>query len=301
MANSTVFIILGATCTGKTSLAVDLCQRYTGEIISADSRQVYKYMDIGTGKFPVGLGVSPKEARIWGYDLVTPKEYFSVYDYAFLALPKMRNLLEEGKNVFVVGGTGLYVDVITRRVELSEAKPDFELRKILEMMPVEKLLSQATSLNPEVSLNESERRNKNRLIRLIEKSHQKNFPTPLPYLSDVRFIFLGLTAEREILYSRVDAWLEHIWKNGLLDEVKNLQSLGFDNSPKLHGLVYKSAVDFLEGRLTEKEAVQRAKFDLHAYVRRQQTYFKKNRDIQWFDISRDSFRQSIYNEVEKFL
>ena len=300
-----VYIILGPTCTGKTSLAIEFCKKCGGEIVSADSRQVYKYMDIGTGKLPVDLSIPVEKidkkwifdgVNIWGYDLVTPDKYFSAYDYAQFALPKIKDILGEDKGVFLVGGTGFYIDIVTGRKKPAGTKPDFELRKALETTPTKNLLTWLTSLNPE-KLEIIDTKNRARIIRAleIELRREKTNTTPLPYLQNIKFIFIGLTAPREVLYEKVDVWLENIWGNGLLDEVKNLLDMGFGNSPKLHGLVYKSAVDFLEKKISEDAAKQRAKFDLHAYVRRQQTWFKKNKEIEWFDITNEELSANVEN------
>lgn len=306
-AKNKVFVIVGPTCSGKTSLAVELCKKVGGEIVSFDSRQVCKHMDIGTGKLPINSNVSVKKddtkwvidgVTIWGYDLTTPDEYFSAYDYALFALKKIRSLLEEGKNVFLVGGTGFYLDVLTQKRKLSGTKPNFELRKSLENLSTEDLLKQLMSLNPE-RMRTLDQSNRARIIRALEvELGEKNYATPLPYLSNVDFKFIGLTAPRDFLYARVDTWLDTIWENGLVDEVINLQKMGFGDSPKLSGLVYKSVLAFLKKDEDEKEATQKAKFDLHAYVRRQQTYFKKSEEIKWFDVSQDSFKQNVYNEID---
>lgn len=307
----TIFVIVGPTSTGKTRLALELCKKHGGEIVSADSRQVYKHMDIGTGKVPLTSNVSITKGsekwiidgvNVWGYDLIDPDAYFSAYDYGRFALPKIRKLQEQGKPVFVVGGTGFYIDVLTNRRKLAGAKPDFELRKSLETTPTKNLLTWLTSLNPD-KVSTIDTKNRARIIRALELelAKEKKRVTPLPYLDDVNFVFFGLVAGRSYLYHRVDSWAEAIWSNGLLDETQRLLDKGFGNTPRLNGLVYKTVVDFLARRLDKKAALQRIKFDLHAYIRRQQTYFKKNGSIRWFNIEEDRFEQSIYNETSKFL
>src|SRR4030042_4789177 len=138
---SKVYIILGPTSSGKTSLAVNLCKKFNGEIISADSRQVYKNMDIGTGKLPINSNATVVKGdekwtidgvNIWGYDLTTPDKFFSGYDFALFALNKAAELLKAEKTVFLVGGTGFYIDLFTGNVKPSTIKPNFEMRKELE-------------------------------------------------------------------------------------------------------------------------------------------------------------------------
>lgn len=303
-----IFAIVGPTSTGKTSLSVELCKKLDGEIISADSRQVYKHMDVGTGKLPLGSSTKIQkgdgfwdfgDVRVWGYDLITPDQYFSSYDYAKYALGKSADLLNKGKNVFLVGGTGFYVDAVTGRIDLNNnVKPDFELRSQLEKMPLEELRGLLTSLNLE-AFEKIDENNPVRLIRAIEKEKAKKIAaTSLPR-PDTEFIYIGLTGPRDFLYQRVDSWAEEIWQKGLIPETEKLLAMDFGSYPPLRGLVYKSAVSFIKKEIGETDAVQRIRFDLHAYIRRQQTWFKKNQNIKWFDISNDSHRESVYNFIRE--
>ena len=177
--NKKIVVILGPTSTGKTSLAIDLCKKFNGEIVSSDSRQVCKYMDVGTGKFPASASTNTSiqkldkkwivnDVIIWGYDLTLPGEYFTAYDYAKFSLTKIRELHEDGKRVFLVGGTGFYIDVVTARVKLAGERPDLERRKSLETMPTKNLLVWLTSLNSDV-VKEIDTKNRIRIIRALER------------------------------------------------------------------------------------------------------------------------------------
>lgn len=302
-----LFILVGPTSSGKTSLAIKLCKKFNGEIISADSRQLCKFMDIGTGKLPIKSDVKVKKndnfwvvdgVNIWGYDLVTPDKFFSGYDFALFGLQKSCELMESGKNVFLVGGTGLYIDLFTGEIRPSGTSPNEKLRSLLESLSLEKLQTMLKT----VSLEDYEKidlNNKVRLIRAIEKKiSSKSNNTPLPYLEDVDFVYIGLTGSRELLYDRSDKWVDFIWKNGLVEEVKGLIEMGYANSHKMKGLVYKTVVGFINNKITEKEAIERIKFDIHAYIRRQQTWFKRNKNITWVDISKDGFEEIIYNNIK---
>lgn len=303
---SSIGVLCGPTCVGKTALAIKLAKKLGGDVISADSRQVYKYMDIGTGKTG---GVPDTElvkhadrwcisgVNVWGYDLATPDKPFSGFDFALYALDKVRELMQRGRRVFVVGGTGFYIDLLTGKIQLTAGAANPELRESLNAMSLEALSTMLTSLN----LNNGEvpdMQNKVRVIRAIERATApKQIPTPLPYLPKNAYKYIGLTAPRSVLYSRADAWLEAIWSRGLLAEVQVLQSLGYGNSPKMQGLVYRSAVSYLAGEVSEDAAVQQAKYDLHAYIRRQQTWFKKNSSIVWCDITEANYEQNVYNLI----
>ena len=303
-------VIVGPTSTGKTSLSVELCKKLGGEIISADSRQIYKYMDVGTGKLPLGSSVEINKGegfweldgvKIWGYDLVSPDQYFSSYDFAKYALEKTEEIFSRGKNVFIVGGTGYYVDTVTGKLVLNtNIEPDFALRSELENKPLSELQFLLTSLNLE-AFKKIDKKNPVRLIRAIEKEKgmKKNL-TPLPR-PDVKFIYIGLTGSRELLYWKADKWVEAIWNGGLISETEKLLSMNFGSFPPLRGLVYKTAVSFINKEITEDAAVQRIKFDIHAYIRRQQTWFKRNPDICWFDVSVDSCGENVYTFVKENL
>lgn len=303
-----VYILVGPTSSGKTSLALDVCKKFNGEIISADSRQVCKYMDIGTGKVPMRSDVQIEKGdgfwkldgiTIWGYDLVAPNQYFSGFDFADFALKKARDISDRGKKAFLVGGTGFYIDLFTGRMEPSKVRPNLELREGLEVLSLRELQERLKKFNPD-AFRSIDIKNKARLVRAIEKSvgSEKN-EIGLEYLEDSEFVWMGLTADRKFLYQRADRWVDEVWNGGLVEEVKSLLKKGYGNSRKLKGLVYKTILDFLDGKIASDKTVERIKFDVHAYIRRQQTWFKKNEKIQWFDISKDDFEEIIYNKIKE--
>jgi len=298
-----IITILGPTSSGKTSLAIDLCKKLNGEIVSADSRQIYKHMDIGTGKKPINSDISIKKGEnhwimdgisVWGYDLADPNAYFSAYDYALFVINKLREVLKSGKTPFLIGGTGFYINIVTGEVITDQTPPDFELRKILEDYSKEQLKEELEKINPELAL-KTDLKNPVRMIRAIEKTKSKVKREPLKLLENVEYVKVGLSASRDYLYNRVDSWVEEIWENGLLEETKWLMEPEFSDSDKLKGLVYKTAVSFLNEDMGEKEAIEKTKHDLHAYIRRQQTYFKKMKDINWVDIEQDNKFETVYN------
>jgi len=301
-------VILGSTSSGKTGLALKLCEEFNGEIISADSRQIYKFMDIGTGKIPIGKNVDIERkddfwdldsVKVWGYDLITPDKDFSAYDFAKFGLTVAGDLTEKSIVPFLVGGTGLYIDFFTHRISGIPGPPDLKLRKGLEKKSLEELQQNVTSLN--IELNNSEFNNKQRLTRILERNLTKKSRIPLPYLKGVEFVSIGLTSSRDFLYGRVDSWVDSIWKDdAIVTEVSDLVSRGYSDNRRLSGLIYGNAKDFLEGKKIREEAIQETKFDLHAYIRRQQTYFKRNKDIKWFDIAQDNLTENVYNYIKNF-
>lgn len=326
MPNKTI-IILGPTCTGKTSLAVKLSKLFNGAIISADSRQVVKLMDIGTGKIPAGeinRRVERREDKwivdevdIFGYDLVNPDDYFSAYDFVKYYQKIFPRVSHDGKNVFLVGGTGFYIDAVTGRTPLAEISPNMELRKSLEKLSTEELAEKLFVLD-ELTYKTIDTKNPARLVRAIEKATQMNSviasdrrergdldEIASPPMADLVppndiVTIVGLTADREVLYSQSDKWVDTIFNEKLFEEVQLIQTR-FPESHRLKGLIYTSAVDYLAGKTPLEEAKQQAKFAMHAYIRRQQTWFKRNSEIEWFNILHPNFDADITSIVESSL
>ena len=284
-------VILGPTCTGKTSIAANLQKRFGLEIVSADSRQIYKGMDFGTGKKP-----QPDKSIIFGYDLVAPGDYFSAFDYNTYVSHLML------KNPFLlVGGTGFYIDTLLGKVEFSAVPPNAKVRQELNSLELEELVNRLKELNPQ-ALEKIDQKNKIRLIRAIEIQTAPKESTSLNGNSTVVTpkLLIGLTANREFLYKRADAWLESIF-TATVAETKTLLSSGYENTSQLNGLIYKTIKDLLAERVDEAFAKERCKFDLHAYIRRQQTYFKRMQGITWFDISEKGFDTKLIKLVESKL
>jgi tRNA dimethylallyltransferase len=298
--SKTVKVLVGPTSSGKTNLAIEYCKLHNAAIISTDSRQIYKYLDIGTGKKPLGLELTFTAndrkwvidgIEIYGYDLITPEKYFSAYDYAKFALNTIGNLLSLNKEVLMVGGTGFYIDLVTGRQTLNSTSPHFELRAYLESLQLTQLQTMLSSLSEEIYQN-IDKHNKVRLIRAIENTKGTPQETPLPLLNDAHFDFYGLTASRTFLYSRADKWVEAIFELGLIEETTELLK-NYPQSRVLDGLVYKTVKDLIEGKTSKSNAIQRIKWDIHAYIRRQQTWFKKNKDITWLNIEDNSQKECI--------
>jgi tRNA dimethylallyltransferase len=181
----------------------------------------------------------------------------------------------------------------------SNVKPDFDLRDDLEPLSLSELQERLKEIDKK-AFEKIDRNNKARLVRAIEKRISSEVrEEQLPYLKNVNFIWIGLTSERDLLYKRADNWVDEIWNGGLIAEVKSLLEKGYGNSRKIKGLVYKTVLDFLDGKISGEQTVERIKFDIHAYIRRQQTWFKKNGEIQWVNITQDDFKEIIYNKIEE--
>lgn len=300
-------IICGPTSSGKTSLAIEICKEINAEIISADSRQVFKEMDIGTGKLPItDTPIEIKKGdsvwnvdgiNIWGYDLVFPDEYFSAHDFAVFALDKVREIRSRKKVPILVGGTGLYIDVVTGRKRLDAPKPDFKIREGLNTTPTKNLLDKLKRLNPEV-IKSIDQNNRHRIIRAIEIELLKEKKREPLDLLDEKHTFIGLTSARGRLYHRVDRWAKKMWDRGVVEETRNLMKK-YPESEKLRGLVYKSVAAYLLNYTSEQDARERIRFDLHAYIRRQLTWFKANKDIKWVDIGDENKFDKVLNLIDR--
>jgi len=294
-----LLVICGPTATGKTSLAVKLAKKFNGDLISADSRQVYKEMDIGTGKD------HPKEMKIHLIDVVAPNQEFSVVQYANLAWKAIKDIWKREKLPIIVGGTGFYIKGVIDGIETLGVPPDWEMRWRLKDLPAQKLFEMLTQLDPEkaAQMNASDRKNPRRLIRAIEiakwkmdNGEQKKFSI---LNSQFSILVVGLTAPYKILYQRIDKRVEERIKEGVEDEIRGLLNKGYSFVYSTLGVTigYQEWQPYFEGRATQDEIIQRWKFAEHAYVRRQMTWFKKDKRINWFDINKKGWE----NGVEKLI
>jgi len=310
--------------TGKTDLALHLAQKFNGELISADSRQVYQGMDIGTGKINIKYQISKIKIKkfrkkwivnnvpIHLFDICKPSDQFSVYDFVNLAKKIIGKIWEEGKLPIVVGGTGFYIKALIDGVETLSIPPDSLLRNRLEQelkkAGVEKLYQKFLKLDSKraQSMNQSDRANPRRLIRAIEialanqKLKIKNQKLGRESF-DCDVLLVGLTAPKTYLFQKTDQWVEEQIKSGLAREVESLLSQGFREAEPLQGLIYKNAVEFVDGKVDENQWRNLLKLEIHHYVCRQLTWFKKDKRIKWFDISQTQWQKKVENQVKTWL
>lgn len=275
-------IVCGPTATGKTAVAVALAKKFNGELVSADSRQVYRGMDIGTGKDTASLQGVP----IWMYDVVSPDESFSVSQYQTKANKHIEDIRKRKKLPIVVGGTGLYIQSLVQTVPTMGVVPDAKLRKTLNTYSIEKLQKLVQKDYPDAwkKLNNSDRNNPQRLIRKIELG-RAGVALSKPSLVIQDICWIGLTAPFSYLYSHIDKRVEKRVGQGMVDEVRSLNKKGYRwELPSMSALGYREWKEYIDGNATKKDVIQKWKHDEHGYARRQMTWFKRNMDIQWFDI-----------------
>ncbi len=292
-----VFGILGPTSSGKTTLALKIAKEMDAEIVSVDSRQLIKRMDVGTGKVPVSGGFKAIRSdgvweingvKVWGYDVFNPDQFFTVQDYLdFIGQIKFTK-----KNVLFVGGTGFYFDVILGNVKLSGVEPNKSLRDSLQNKTSNELFETLEGLDARKA-SSIDRHNKVRLIRAIEIAKTGDIGIEPRTVTMAKLI--GLMPDRSLLYGRSDLWVDSVFELRLIDEVQKLVTLGFRYTPPMKGLIYKTALRLIDKEISEEECVQRSKFDIHAYIRRQISYFNRIENVEWFDPSKKESVDDILN------
>ncbi len=276
-----IIVVLGPTATGKSDVAVALAKKFNGEIISADSRQVYKGMDLGSGK------ITKKEmAGIPHYllDVVSPKTLFSVAKYKELAEKDIKKIISKNKIPIICGGTGFYIDSIVKNITLPEVKLDKKLRAKLEKYSAEKLFDMLKEPSPSRAKN-IDKFNKVRLIRAIEIAKTLG---EVPMIKEgpkkYDFIFIGLDTKDNILKEKISIRLFARIRAGMIDEIKKLHDQGVSwKRLESFGLEYRQTALFLQKKITEAQMIENLKNDIWHFVKRQRTWFKRNKDIKWFE------------------
>ena len=278
--NNRVIAVVGATASGKTSYAIELAKKINGEIISADSRLVYKGMDIGTAKPTID---EMQEIPHYMIDVVEPEYNYSVGLYVKEAKKHITDIISRGKVPIVVGGTGLYFRVLLENYDLPDVKPDYELRKELSSYSYEELLEMLTKLD-EKAANSVEKNDKKKLIRYIEIIRLAGKPLDLVRgvkEKEFNVEWVGLNFPREILYDRINKRVDLMIEQGLIDETKKLLQKHGRISNITDTIGYREVLSYLDGELSLDEAKDKLKQNTRNYAKRQLTWFRKNEQINW--------------------
>lgn len=312
--NNQLLIILGPTSTGKTDLALSLAKKFNGELVSCDSRQVYKDLDIGTGKLP-NLNVRVKKCdqfweldgiKVWMYDVVNFKKQYTVSDYVKDANKALKKIIKSGKLPIVVGGTGLYLKALLYGLDDLSIPINLKLRKQLENLTLEQLqnkLNKLSSVKWE-SLNNSDRNNPRRLIRYIEliimlpeKRVSKN---KMKRKFDV--LKIGLIAPKEFLCKKIDQRVLLRINQGMIEETEKLYKKGLSlKRMMVLGLEYGALAKYKQGYIKSKEEfISFLQLKIHQYLKRQLTWFKKETDILWFDVTEKDFSKMVEKRIAKW-
>ncbi len=287
--NSKVIVITGPTASGKTSLSVRLSEYADIEIISADSRQVYKYLDIGTAKPDEDELKAVKHHFI---DILYPDEYFSAGEFAKQARIVIREIFNRNKIPVIVGGSGLYIQAVCEG--LFEGNENIEKReqtrkllyKELELNGKDALYDKLKALDEEAALLYPDK-NARRVIRALEHilttgelfsdSIKKN------QLNNLNCLYFGINFERNILYERINQRVDWMLKNGLIEETKNVLNLGYSAElNSLNTVGYKEIISYFDGNISLDVAIEEIKKNTRRYAKRQITWFRRNNDIHWF-------------------
>jgi len=281
MKKSKIYIIVGPTASGKTAYSIKLAKKVDGEIISADSRQVYKGLDIGTGK------VTKKEmAGIPHHllDVANPRKRFTVADWQKQARQKIEEILARGKTPIIVGGTGFYIQSIVDDLVLPEVPPNKELRAKLALKTPAELFKILKTLDPERAKN-IDNQNPLRLIRAIEIAEALGKVPSLKKSVNPKydFIQIGIKVEQEKLNKKIYRRLIERLKHGMIAEIKRLHTNGLSwKRMEELGLEYRYLARFLQGKITRPEMIDRLYREIVKYSKRQMTWFKRDKKIKWF-------------------
>ena len=269
-----IIVILGPTASGKTKLAVELAEKFNGEIVSADSRQVYRGMDIGTGK-----DLAEYSVPYHLIDVASPKSQFDLAQYQKMAFRAIDDILKRGKLPILVGGSGLYLQAVVDNYKLSEAKKDLTLRKELEKLSVAELFLKLKKLAPKLAekLNQSDKNNKRRLTRYLEIVGQdQNFKSRAGKRK-YDAIIIGINYSRDTLKQRIfKRLLERLKEQNMIGEVEALHRQGLSwKRLEEFGLEYKFISQYLQGKLKYEEMVEQLNRAIYQFSKRQLTWFKR--------------------------
>ena len=289
MSKPKVIVICGPTASGKTALSIELAKRIDGEIVSADSMQIYKDMDIGTAK-PTKEEMAGIKHYLIGE--VSPTVRYSVAEYKKDALFAIKEILDKGKTPIVVGGTGLYVDSLVYGIEYDDIEVDLEYRNKLENLAneygLEYLYNEAKKIDPQ-AMEKISSNDKKRIFRVLEiynstgktKTEQeiesRKKENPYDY-----YVF-AIDMDREKLYERINKRVDIMLQQGLVEEVKQVIKKYKNLPTAIQGLGYKEVIEYLEEKITYEEMVEKIKIETRHYAKRQLTWFRKNKSIVWIN------------------
>ena len=294
MQKDKVIVICGPTASGKTSLSIALAKKINGEIVSSDSMQIYKDMDIGTAK--------PSEEEMQGIKhyligIIEPDKRYSVADYKEDAKKAIKEILQKGKVPIIVGGTGLYIDSLIYEIEYPniefDSKYRAELEKQVEEQGLEKIYQKAKEIDPE-AVNKISCNDKKRILRILEIYHAtgktKTEQEKESRKKEVEYDYqvYALKWDRDKLYERINARVDIMLENGLVEEVKNIMRKYNEFPTAMQGLGYKEVVEYLNGDLTKQEMEDKIKRETRRYAKRQMTWFRKNKQTIWLNAEDDT-------------
>ena len=289
-----VVAVVGTNASGKSALGIELAKRYGGEVISADSRQVFKGLDLGSGKVTVEEMQGVVHHLI---DVREPNEFFSMADFQKMSYAAIEDIRARGRLPMIVGGTGLYVDSVLDGYVLSDKEPDLAYRTELEKLTTPELYDMLMGLTPDAQV---DRYNRNRVMRMIERIHDGDSAVPT---KEKRYesLRLGVSWPRDVLGQHIDERLERRLQEGMIEEVQGLMDRGATTEFLLGlGLEYRFITQYLLGEMGREEMLEKLAIAIKQFAKRQMTWFRRNPDIVWLDMAGDCMSQAC-EAVEKFL
>lgn len=300
-----VIVICGPTASGKTALSIELANKINGEIVSADSMQIYKEMNVGTAK--------PSKEEMQGIkhyliDCVEPTRRYSVSDFKNDAIKAIEKILEDRKNPIVVGGTGLYVNSLIYGIDYPEINTDFEYRKKLEERAeregLEKLYEEAYKIDEE-AMKSISHNDKKRILRVLEIFKETGKTKTQVEIESKKngikydYRVFAIDMPRDVLYERINKRVDLMLENGLIEEVKNIyEKYGKELITSIQAIGYKEVIEYLEGRYSKEEMIEKIKMETRRYAKRQITWFKKIDNIIWLD-SAKGIKENVDTIIEK--
>lgn len=299
-------VIVGPTAVGKTEYAIRLAQALGGEIVSADSMQIYRFMDIGSAK---PTAEERAAARHHLVDEIDPRTPFSAAEYSEMAKRCIGDIIERDRLPIVSGGTGLYVNALIYDMDFSRSPKDEALRRrcqeIAETMGNERLHRMLSELDPEAAAR-IHPNNVKKVIRAIEAAENgeriPSFENSFRPAKDYRYILLGLDRSRQELYDRINRRVDLMVDAGLEEEIRSLLDMGLTaDDISMKGIGYKEMIDWLSGRCSRQEAVELIKRNSRRYAKRQMTWFRRYPDIRWFTLSEDPQSPDRFGEMLEYL
>ncbi|KGX88360.1 tRNA (adenosine(37)-N6)-dimethylallyltransferase MiaA [Pontibacillus litoralis] len=298
----TIIAIVGPTAVGKTRLSVEIARRYNGEIISGDSMQIYKHMDIGTAKV-----TTEEQQGVPHYmlDIKQPDESFSVAEFQRRVQRHIEEISSRGKLPIIVGGTGLYIQSVLYDFQFSEQERDEEFRAELEAQMacegIEPLMEKLKEVDPKQAA-KVHPNNKRRVLRALEV-YEKTGMTMSEYQekqkkdSPYNPILIGLHMEREALYNRINQRVDLMIEQGLVEEVSHLYNQGFEHAQSMQAIGYKEMVPYIKGEIALEDAIATLKQNSRRYAKRQLTYFRNKLHVDWYEVS----EQTVTKKFEEIL
>lgn len=282
-----LFILIGPTAIGKTQLSIALAKRMNGEIISADSMQIYKYMNIGSAKISYD---EMQGVPHYLLDIIYPDEDFTVANFKEMANRYIIDINKYNKLPMVVGGTGLYINSLVYDLKFTKVAPDYNIRNRLENYSNEYLYKELEKID-KISYEKISINDRKRIIRALEiyevtgksmSEYNKDFRKPR---EDINLVMIGLSMDRSKLYNRINKRVDLMIEDGLIEEVKSLLSMGYTKDlVSMQGIGYKEIISYLHGEITLEESIELIKRGTRNYAKRQFTWFKRDDRIKWIDI-----------------